>query len=167
MEVRIETAAGLPGRLQGVPGPQDSQRLSRLGSQETFGSHPVKVRPGSASGLAVAHRAGRAGPLPCNFLAAPVLIAVLRMRARVWMIKSLLVAVMGLTPLSVSAASAPTEKQCSQVRAAVAQYGYTAAKVYANAIMTPEGVRAASTCLNHKPTATRRDRMTRKHHVAR
>jgi hypothetical protein len=81
------------------------------------------------------------------------------------MIKSVLLAVAGLTLLSAQAASAQTEGQCGQVRAAVAQYGYKAAKAHADATMSPEAVRAASTCLNHKSVATRHHR--RKHHAAR
>ena len=40
------------------------------------------------------------------------------------MIKSIMVAAVGLTLLLAGAALAQTEGQCNQVRAAVAQYGY-------------------------------------------
>ena len=50
------------------------------------------------------------------------------------MIKSILVAATGLILLSANAALAQSEGQCQQVRAAVAQYGYKAAKAHAQAI---------------------------------
>ena len=81
--------------------------------------------------------------------------------------KNILAALAGLTFLLTHAASAQSEDQCRQVRAAVAQYGYEAAKAHANAMMTAEEVRAASTCLNNKSTATKRHRATRKRNVAR
>jgi hypothetical protein len=83
------------------------------------------------------------------------------------MTKSILVAVMGLTLLSVNAASAQSEGQCDQVRAAVSQYGYKAAKAHAEATMSPEAVRAASNCLTHKHAATARPVVMRKRHRAR
>lgn len=79
------------------------------------------------------------------------------------MTKSILVAAVGLTLLSVDAVSAQTADQCGQVRAAVAQYGYKAAKAHADATLSPEEVRAASTCLKRKPEATKRHSATTKH----
>jgi hypothetical protein len=54
------------------------------------------------------------------------------------MIKSILVAAAGLILLTANAALAQSEGQCQQVRAAVAQYGYKAAKAHAQATMSPE-----------------------------
>jgi len=79
------------------------------------------------------------------------------------MIKSILVAAVGLTLLSVDAATAQNADQCGQVRAAVAQYGYKAAKAHADATLSPEEVRAASTCLKRKSEATKRDPATTRH----
>jgi len=81
--------------------------------------------------------------------------------------KNILAALVGLPLFLTHASSAQTEDQCRQVRAAVAQYGYEAAKAHANAMMTPEEVRAASACLNHKSTTTKDHRVARKRHVAR
>jgi len=39
------------------------------------------------------------------------------------------------------------------VRAAVAKYGYKTAKAYAQANMSPEAVRAADSCIKHRPAA--------------
>lgn len=83
------------------------------------------------------------------------------------MTKSILAAVIGLTLLSVNAASAQSKGQCDQVRAAVAQYGYKAAKAHAEATMSPEAVRAASSCLTHKTAVTPRHGVIRKRHRAR
>jgi hypothetical protein len=83
------------------------------------------------------------------------------------MIKSILVAVTGLTLLSVNVASAQSEGQCDQVRAAVAQYVYKAAKAHAEATMSPEAVRAASSCLTHKNATTARPVVMRTRHRAR
>jgi hypothetical protein len=83
------------------------------------------------------------------------------------MTKGILVAVMALTLLSVNSATAQSEGQCDQVRAAVAQYGYKAAKAHAEATMSPEAVRAASNCLTHKHAATARPVVMRKRHHAR
>ncbi len=80
------------------------------------------------------------------------------------MIKSIMVAAVGLTLLLAGAALAQTEGQCNQVRAAVAQYGYKAAKAHADATLSHEAVRAASACLKRKPVAKRRHRVVRKHH---
>jgi len=74
------------------------------------------------------------------------------------MIKSILVAATGLILLSANAALAQSEGQCQQVRAAVAQYGYKAAKAHAQATMSPEAVRAADSCV--------RDRSGTRHHMA-
>jgi hypothetical protein len=79
------------------------------------------------------------------------------------MIKSILVAAVGLTLLSVDAATAQNADQCGQVRAAVAQYGYKAAKAHADATLSPEEVRAASACLKRKSEATKRDPATTRH----
>jgi hypothetical protein len=79
------------------------------------------------------------------------------------MIKNIVVAVTSLTLLSAEPALAQTEAQCDQVRAAVAQYGYKAAKAHADATMSPDEVRAASSCLKHKP-ATKLHLAVRKHH---
>jgi hypothetical protein len=76
------------------------------------------------------------------------------------MIKTILVAAVGLTFLLADAASAQTTDQCVQVRAAVAQYGYKAAKAHGDATLSPDEVRAASTCLKRNPVAA-------KHHSAR
>jgi len=73
-------------------------------------------------------------------------------------IKSILVAATGLILLSANAALAQSEGQCQQVRAAVAQYGYKAAKAHAQATMSPEAVRAADSCV--------RGRSGTKHHIA-
>jgi hypothetical protein len=75
-------------------------------------------------------------------------------------IKTTLVAAVGLTFLLADGASAQTAGQCVQVRAAVAQYGYKAAKAHADATLSPDEVRAASTCL-------KRDLVATKHHSAR
>ena len=83
------------------------------------------------------------------------------------MIKNILVAALGLTPLLADAASAQTADQCDQVRAAVAQYGYKAAKAHADATMSPDEVRAASACLQRKSGATKRHPVTREHQTAR
>jgi hypothetical protein len=48
-----------------------------------------------------------------------------------------------------SFAQAPDPMQCQQVRAAVARYGYTAAKRHALATYGPEAVRAGDQCLRH------------------
>ena len=80
------------------------------------------------------------------------------------MIKNIMVAVAGLTLLSVNAASAQSESQCEQVRAAVAQYGYKAAKAHAQATMSSQAVRAADRCVSghHSPALKRV--AARKHH---
>lgn len=83
------------------------------------------------------------------------------------MIKRIIVAAMGLTLLLAGAAWAQTEDQCNQVRAAVAQYGYKAAKAHADATLSHEEVQAASACLKRKPVAKRRHRIVKRHHVAR
>lgn len=72
------------------------------------------------------------------------------------MINNMLLAAVGLTLLSAEAASAQSADQCGQVRAAVAQYGYKAAKAHADATLTPEEVRAAGACLQRKPATTKR-----------
>ena len=71
------------------------------------------------------------------------------------MTKIILVAAAGLTLLSVNAASAQSDGQCEQVRAAVAQYGYQAAKAYAQANMSPEAVRAAENCVRGRHSAAK------------
>jgi len=87
--------------------------------------------------------------------------------------KTITVAAMGLTLLLAHPASAQTEGECSQVRAAVAQYGYKAAKAHAEATLSPDEVRAASGCLKRNPAATRhlvarkRHPSARAHHIAR
>jgi hypothetical protein len=83
------------------------------------------------------------------------------------MIKSILVAAVGLTLLLADAALAQTEDQCDQVRAAVAQYGYKAAKAHADANLGRDEVRAASACLKRKPVATKRHSVVRERHIAR
>lgn len=82
------------------------------------------------------------------------------------MIKSVLVAAVGLTLLVADAALAQTESQCDQVRAAVAQYGYKAAKAHADANLRPNEVRAASACLKRKP-AVKHQSEARERHFAR
>jgi len=76
------------------------------------------------------------------------------------MIKWMILAPIGVTLLLGEAALAQTEDQCNQVRAAVAQYGYKAAKAHADATMSHEEVLAASACLKSKKTP-------RKRHIAR
>ena len=88
------------------------------------------------------------------------------------MSKTILVAVAGLALLSANAAWAQSDGQCEQVRAAVAQYGYKAAKAYAQANMSPEAVRAADKCVaGHHPGATTHRvgarKRHRRHHIAR
>ena len=88
------------------------------------------------------------------------------------MIKRIVVVAVGLTLLSADAASAQTEYQCDQVRAAVAQYGYKAAKAHADATLGHEEVQAASACLTRKPAATKnyseKNRLEgRERHIAR
>jgi hypothetical protein len=80
------------------------------------------------------------------------------------MTKIILAAVAGLTLLSVNAASAQSHGQCEQVRAAVAQYGYKAAKAYAQANMSPEAVRAAETCVIGHSGARLHRVAARRHH---
>lgn len=75
------------------------------------------------------------------------------------MMKCILAAVAGLMIWSADAAFAQSQGQCDQVRAAVAQYGYKAAKAYAQANMGTEAVRAADSCLKGHSGA-------RLHHVA-
>jgi hypothetical protein len=83
------------------------------------------------------------------------------------MIKSIMAAAMGLTLLLADGALAQTEDQCNQVRAAVAQYGYKAAKAHADATMSHDAVRAASACLKRKPVASKRHLVVRESHIAR
>jgi hypothetical protein len=45
---------------------------------------------------------------------------------------------------------AQSEAQCEQVRQAVAQYGYRAARAHAEQTMPPDQVRAGEACL-HRP----------------
>lgn len=83
------------------------------------------------------------------------------------MIKSIMVAAAGLMLLLGGAALAQTEDQCSQVRAAVVQYGYKAAKAHADATLSHDEVRAASACLKRKPVATKRHPVAGERHIAR
>jgi hypothetical protein len=55
-----------------------------------------------------------------------------------------------LLTVLVTPAYAQTEAQCDQVRQAVAQYGYRAARAHAERTLTPEQVRAGESCL-HRP----------------
>ena len=55
-----------------------------------------------------------------------------------------------LLSLLVTPAYAQTEAQCDQVRQAVAQYGYRAARAHAERTLTPQQVRAGEACL-HRP----------------
>lgn len=64
-----------------------------------------------------------------------------------------MIAATGLAILSTNAASAQTTEQCDQVRAAVATYGYAAAKAYAEVHMSLDAVRAAESCLRHPAPA--------------
>jgi hypothetical protein len=73
----------------------------------------------------------------------------------------------GLMLLLADAALAQTEYQCNQVRAAVVQYGYKAAKAHADATLSREEVRAAGACLKRKPMATKRRSVMRRRHTAR
>jgi hypothetical protein len=50
----------------------------------------------------------------------------------------------------VTPAYAQTEAQCEQVRQAVAQYGYRAARAHAERTLSPEQVRGGEACL-HRP----------------
>ena len=54
-----------------------------------------------------------------------------------------------LLTLLISPAYAQSEAQCDQVRQAVAQYGYRAARAHAEQTMPPEQVRAGEACLHH------------------
>jgi hypothetical protein len=83
------------------------------------------------------------------------------------MIKRIMVAAVGLTFLLGDAALAQTEDQCNQVRAAVVQYGYKAAKAHADATLNHDEVRAASACLKRKPVATKPRPVARERHIAR
>ncbi len=83
------------------------------------------------------------------------------------MIKRIMVAAVGLTLLLADAALAQTEDQCNEVRAAVVQYGYKAAKADADAALRHDEVRAASACLKRKPVATKRHPVARECHIAR
>ncbi len=84
------------------------------------------------------------------------------------MTKIILVAIIGLMPLAVETASAQSQGQCEQVRAAVAQYGYKAAKAHAEATMSPEAVRAADSCVRRHTTARAHHHVTaRKRHRVR
>jgi len=74
------------------------------------------------------------------------------------MTKSILSITFVLMLASGGPAVAQTADQCNQVRAAVAQYGYKAAKAHAEATLTPEEVKAADTCVKHKPKARKRHR---------
>ena len=80
------------------------------------------------------------------------------------MIKSILLSAVGLTLLLAGAASAQTADQCDQVRAAVAQYGYKAAKAHADATLSPDEVRAAGACLKGGPVVTARNPGKTKRH---
>ena len=53
-----------------------------------------------------------------------------------------------LLSLLVTPAYAQTEAQCDQVRQAVAQYGYRAARAHAERTMPAEYVRAGEACLH-------------------
>ena len=83
------------------------------------------------------------------------------------MVKRIMVAAVGLTLLLAQAAWAQTEDQCNQVRAAVAQYGYKAAKAHADATLSPDEVRAGSACLKRKPVAMKRRPVARRRYNAR
>jgi len=83
------------------------------------------------------------------------------------MIKLLLVTATGLTLLSANAASAQSESQCQQVRAAVAQYGYKAAKAHAQATMSPQAVRAADSCVRGHSGAKSQMAMRKRHRLHR
>ena len=83
------------------------------------------------------------------------------------MIKWMMVVATGLTLPLAGAALAQTEDQCDQVRAAVAQYGYKAAKAHADATLSHEEVQAASACLKHNPVTKRRHRIVKERHIAR
>jgi hypothetical protein len=60
-----------------------------------------------------------------------------------------------LLTLLVSPAYAQSEAQCEQVRQAVAQYGYRAARAHAEQTMPPEQVRAGEACLHHTRQGSR------------
>ncbi len=83
------------------------------------------------------------------------------------MIKCLSVAAVGLSLLLADAAVAQTADQCNEVRAAVAQYGYKAAKAHADATLSPDEMRAAGACLKRKPAATKRRPAARERRIAR
>jgi len=55
-----------------------------------------------------------------------------------------------LLSLLATPAYAQSEAQCEQLRQAVAQYGYRAARAHAERTMPPEYVRAGEACL-HRP----------------
>jgi hypothetical protein len=81
------------------------------------------------------------------------------------MIKRGLVVATGLTLLWANGALAQSEGQCQQVRAAVAQYGYKAAKAHAQATMSPEAVRAADSCVRGHSGAKAHVTMRKRHRV--
>ena len=68
----------------------------------------------------------------------------------------MIVAAAGMTLLLTGAALAQTQDQCGQVRAAVAQYGYKAARAHAVATLSPNEVRVGDACLKHKSVARKR-----------
>ena len=81
------------------------------------------------------------------------------------MLKKVPGAAFGIWLAATGAALAQSEGQCEQVRAAVAQYGYKAAKAHAEATMSPEAVRAADSCVRgHHGGATRHHVAMRKRH---
>jgi uncharacterized protein with von Willebrand factor type A (vWA) domain len=80
------------------------------------------------------------------------------------MTKIIMAAVMGLAVVSANSASAQSQEQCEQVRGAVAQYGYKAAKAYAQANMSPEAVRAAERCIRGYSVARLHRVAARRHH---
>ncbi len=83
------------------------------------------------------------------------------------MMKRMMVAAVGLSLLLAGAALAQTEDQCNQVRAAVAQYCYKAAKAHADATLSHDEERAAGACLKRNPVAKRRHQVVKERHIAR
>ena len=72
------------------------------------------------------------------------------------MTKRMIAAVVGMTLLLSGAALAQSQSQCDQVRAAVAQHGYKAARAHAAATYGTNHVRAGEACLKRKGATKRK-----------
>jgi len=73
---------------------------------------------------------------------------------------------LGILPMAddASAQSGPDSAQCEQVRQAVAQYGYAAARQHALENYGPEAVRAGDQCLTEDEKRVPQKRHARRHH---